>query len=74
MLPVTTVIVMELERRRGTAKDRELFEAVKHILSSFNGDISFSQFNKALMTLELQGIVRVEPLRKNVRIVYLVKS
>ncbi len=72
LLPLATVIVMELERRRGTAKDRDLYEAVKQILSSFNSDISFSQFNKALMALELQGVIRVEPLRKNVRMVYLV--
>ena len=74
MLPVTTVIVMELERRRGMAKDKELYEVVKQILSSFDADISFSQYNKALMSLELQGIVRVEPLRKNLRMVYLTKS
>jgi len=74
VFPITTVIVMELERRRGSAKDNELFEAVREILKSSRGELSQTEFNKALMKLELRGIVRVEPLRKNVKIVYLVSG
>ncbi len=71
MLPPTVIIILELKRRKGNARDKDLYEAVKQILSSMSGDISFSQFNKILMTLELRGLIRVEPLKKNVRGVYL---
>ena len=71
MLPPTVIIILELKRRKGSARDKDLYEAVKQILSSMSGDISFSQFNKILMTLELRGLIRVEPLKKNVRTVYL---
>lgn len=71
MLPPTVIIILELKRRKGSARDKDLYEAVKQILSSMSGDISFSQFNKMLMTLELRGLIRVEPLKKNVRTVYL---
>jgi len=71
VLPPTVIIILELKRRKGSARDKDLYEAVKQILSSMSGDISFSQFNKMLMTLELRGLIRVEPLKKNVRTVYL---
>lgn len=71
MLPPTIIIILELKRRKGSARDKDLYEAVKQILSSMSGDISFSQFNKMLMILELRGLIRVVPLKKNVRTVYL---
>ncbi|RLE71422.1 MAG: hypothetical protein DRJ37_04995 [Thermoprotei archaeon] len=69
MLPLHIVILRILKRSNGTATDKELFRAVKKILGD---DISRSQFNKMLMVLEVRGMVIVEPLKKDLKIVRLV--
>ncbi len=68
MLPLHIVILRILRRSNGTATDKELFRAVKKILGD---DISRSQFNKMLMVLEVRGMVIVEPLKKDLKIVRL---
>ena len=74
MLPKTTIILAELIRVKGVSKDRDLYDSIKKILSSFNNDISYSEFNKALMALEIRGFIRVESIRKGTRMIYLVKE
>ncbi len=74
MLPLLSVIVGELIRLKGTVKDKDLFKHVKDILSAYNGDVSLAQFNKAIMSLELRGIVRVESVKRGVRMIYLVRD
>ncbi len=68
MLPLHIVILRILKRSNGTATDKELFRAVKKVLGD---DISRSQFNKMLMVLEVRGMVIVEPLKKDLKIVRL---
>ncbi|RLE66657.1 MAG: hypothetical protein DRJ38_01065 [Thermoprotei archaeon] len=68
MLPLHIVILRILKRSNGTATDKELFRAVKKILGE---DISRSQFNKMLMVLEVRGMIIVEPLKKDLKIVRL---
>ncbi len=53
-LPLHTVVVEMLEMKGGSLLDRELYETVKLVY-----DISYSEFLKTLMKLELQGIIRV---------------
>lgn len=69
MLPLHIVILRILKRSDGTATDKELFRAVKKVLGD---NVSRSQFNKMLMVLEVRGMVIVEPLKKDLKIVRLV--
>jgi len=74
MLPLTNLIVVELQRLKGNAKERELYKNIKYLMSSFDSkELSYSDFIKALMVLELRGIIRVESIKKGKRIIYLVK-
>ena len=74
MLPLTILVMSELKRMGGTAKDRDLFENVRKLCEALNGqDLSFSRFNKVLMSLELKGFVRVESIKRGYRMVYLVE-
>jgi transcription initiation factor IIE alpha subunit len=61
-VPLYYAIVEELERRGGRAMDEELYKALKE---RFN--ITFSEFLKALMKLEMQGIVYVNVIKEGVR-------
>lgn len=74
MFPLEALILAELARQKGVLRDKELYESIKKLASSFNEDVSQSRFYKALMMLELRGYVRVESIKKNSRIVYLVKD
>ncbi|RLE59242.1 MAG: hypothetical protein DRJ35_06175 [Thermoprotei archaeon] len=67
-------LLTELKRKGGTAKDKELYENVKKLLEHSNGDISFSEFNKLLMILEVRGFIKVDHIKKNLRMVYLIKN
>ncbi len=67
-MPLHIAILRALRRSNGTATDKELFRAVRKILGE---DISRSQFNKTLMVLEIRGIVIVEPLKRELKIVRL---
>ncbi len=74
MLSIPIVILAELKRRGGSARDRELYESVKKIVESMNNDISISQFNRFLMILEIRGFIRVEQIKKNTRMIYMLKN
>ncbi len=67
-------LLTELKRRGGSARDKELFEYVKKHLEYMGKDISKTEFVKALMTLEVRGFIRVEHIKKNTWMVYLVKD
>ncbi|RLF21963.1 MAG: hypothetical protein DRN15_03405 [Thermoprotei archaeon] len=64
-IPLDFVIIEILKRKQMPMRDIELYNALK---SSF-GDISFNELNKALMTLELRGLVEVDVMKKGVRVV-----
>ena len=67
-------LLTELKRKGGSAKDRELYENVKKLVEYRNGDLSFKEFNKILMLLEVRGFIRVDSIKKNLRMVYLTKN
>ena len=74
MIPVSAIVISELMRCRGSQLDRELYENVRKVVEAFGIELSRSEFNKILMTLELRGYVRVEAVKRESRIVYLVKT
>jgi len=73
MISPAIAVIAELIRARGTLIDKELYENVRNALNTFDMDISRKDFNKLLMTLELRGYIRVEGIKKEARIVHLVK-
>ncbi len=68
-IPLYYAIVEELERRGGTAKDVELYRALRERF-----DVTYSDFLKALMVLEMQDVVYVETLREDLRNVRLLRK
>jgi hypothetical protein len=66
-IPLYYAIVEELERRGGTAKDVDLYKALRD-----KYDVTFMEFLKELMKLEMQGIIHVDVLKENLRNVELV--
>jgi len=74
MFPLEALILAELARLKGIARDKELFENVRKLVSSFNEEVSVTQFKKALMTLEIRGYIRVESVKRDTRMVYLVRD
>jgi Fe2+ or Zn2+ uptake regulation protein len=67
--PLHTVII-ELLQRKGPATDMDLLSMIKEIYS----DLSFNIYNKALMRLEIEGLVHVSALTKGKRRVELLKT
>lgn len=67
--PLINIIVEMLDLKGGSLTDRELYEAVKMV-----HDISYPDFIKALMKLELNGIVRVSTSREGVLIIELAQT
>lgn len=68
-VPLYYAIIEELERRGGTARDDELFRALRERF-----DITYAEFLHELMKLEMQGIVYVSVLKENLRNVELLKK
>jgi DNA-binding PadR family transcriptional regulator len=54
-------IIVELLEKKGAMNDDELFRALKETY----GDLSLSSFNKALIKLEIEGLIRVTSLTKS---------
>jgi len=67
-VPLYYAIVDELERRGGTAKDTDLYRVLRSKL-----DVTYAEFLRELMKLEMQGVVYVSVLKENMRNVELVK-
>lgn len=66
--PVYTAIIELLERKQGASTDSELLKALKDMY----GDLSLNEFNKALMKLEIGGLIHVSSLTKTKRRVELI--
>ncbi|AWS00584.1 hypothetical protein [Metallosphaera hakonensis] len=64
--PLIYVIIEKLRKINGTIKDEDLFKEVKKDISY---EISFGDFLKALMSLEIRGIISVSLIRENTRMV-----
>lgn len=67
--PLYTVII-ELLQRKGPTTDTELYSMVKES----RGDLGFSELNKELMRLELEGLIHVSALTRGKRRVELLKT
>jgi len=63
VLPLHTCIVEILLKKGGALTDTELYAALR---KSY-GDLSFRELNKTLMCLEIEGIIHVFRLTKNIR-------
>ena len=68
--PLYYAIIEELERRGGSTKDIDLFKALRERYK----DLSYSDFLKELMKLEMQGLIHVSTLKENLRNIELLKS
>ena len=68
-IPLPVLLVELIRLRSGTIRDRELYEMVKQIQ-----DISYHEFLKALLVLEVRGIISVSLQRENVRIITLLRK
>ena len=68
-LPLHTCVVEILLKKGGALTDTELYQALR---KSY-GDLSLRELNKTLMRLEIEGIIHVFRLTKNIRRVELIK-
>jgi len=68
--PVYTAIIELLEKKKGTLTDLELLKALKDTY----GDLSQSAFQKALMKLEIEGLIHVSSLTKTKKCVELIRK
>lgn len=68
--PLHTSIVEVLLKKGGALTDAELYTA----LEKMRDDLSFRELNKALMKLEVDGVIQVSNLTKNKRRVELRKT
>lgn len=67
--PIHTTIVELLERMGGSSTDTDLYKE----LESYHEGLNFRAFNKALMKLEIGGIIRVASLTKKQRRIELIR-
>jgi Fe2+ or Zn2+ uptake regulation protein len=70
VLPLHTCIVEILLTKGGALIDTELYQALRKAY----GDLSLRELNKTLMSLEIEGIIHVFILTKNIRRVELRNS
>ena len=68
-VPIYYAIVDELERRGGNAKDIDIYKAIK---SKY--DVTFAEFLRELMRLEMHGIIYVSILKENLRNIELLRK
>lgn len=59
-------IVLEKIRKYNNIRDDDLFKEVKN---SENYDISYNDFLKALMALEIRGYISVSLIKENIRMI-----
>jgi len=74
MISPAVAIIAELIRAKGTLVDAELYDNVKAAMKAFDAEITWREFNKLLMTLELRGYISVESAKKGYKIVHLRKT
>ncbi len=66
-VPLYNLILEILASKGGIVKDREIYEAVREKIP-----VSYTDFLKALMDLEIRGLIRVQLLTEDLRTVELV--
>ena len=68
--PLHTTIVELLDKKKGVLTDGELYKDLK----ASPDELSLRTLNKALMKLEVDGIIRVFELTKNKKRIELIKT
>ncbi|MEM3254423.1 MAG: hypothetical protein QW765_05070 [Fervidicoccaceae archaeon] len=68
-LPVQEIIYRMLNLKGGSIIDRELYEAV-----SAATELSYPEFLKVLMKLELNGLIRVSSIKEDQLLVELIRD
>jgi DNA-binding PadR family transcriptional regulator len=63
-------VIIELLRRKKTMKDSELLKAIRMMYK----DVSSREVNKALMYLELNGLIKVSRMKKTTRSIEFISS
>ncbi|MEM1550566.1 MAG: hypothetical protein QXR13_01365 [Candidatus Bathyarchaeia archaeon] len=64
--------ILEILEKKGSLTDIEILEALRSI-SSYR-DVSFNELNKALIKMEIAGLILVSSLTKGKRLVQLVRK
>jgi len=64
------LIIMDFLKKHGTMKERELLRAISQLIKG----LSYEEFLKALMRLELRGLVRVTYHKKTMKLISLAKN
>ncbi len=64
--------ILDILERKGSMTDAELLEALKNT-SSYR-DLSFNELNRALMRMEISGLILVSSLARGKRLVQLVRK
>ena len=62
-------VIEIIKRNNGLIKDNELYEELKK-----EYDIGFEDFNRILMVLELRRFIYVETIKRNHRLIQLLKN
>lgn len=70
LLPLYTVVVLYLRKNRGSSTDIDMLKALR----KNDKDLTYSMINKTLFKLEIEGIIHVSTLKKNVKYVELIKN
>ncbi|MGQ4915081.1 MAG: hypothetical protein ACP6IU_10110 [Candidatus Asgardarchaeia archaeon] len=68
-VPLRNIILEILMKHRGVMIDTDLFDNIVRYYS----DLSFNEFNKELMRLEIDGLLYVSPITKTKRKVEIIK-
>lgn len=68
-IPLKNAILSILKKRQGLIIDKELFS----ILQKMFDEISLKDLNRALMQLEIEGLIHVSQIAKNRRSIELMK-
>jgi hypothetical protein len=68
--PLHTTIVELLYKKGGSSTDTEIYKDLQNVVD----DLSFKAYNRNLMDLELNGIIRVTTLTKNRRNIEVIKK
>ena len=68
--PLHTTIVELLYKKGGNSTDVEIYKDLENVVD----DLNFKTYNRNLMELELNGIIRVTSLTKNRRNIEVIKK
>uniref|UniRef100_A0A7C4BAG8 ArsR family transcriptional regulator n=1 Tax=Thermofilum pendens TaxID=2269 RepID=A0A7C4BAG8_THEPE len=69
---IFTEILYELKRNNGVLGERELLDVVRKTLADhYQLEVSEKEVRKALLALEVRGLVTLSTLKKNMRMVKL---